>query len=857
MKFRCAAGNFRRVCFFRQSCFLSFKKKDHGTDVFCSWLLLLLWFYADPSSGGNSGNDGEGHDDQNGGIPVVDAPGIEQGNPVGKKRCATCCFDKRGIYFNCCGKLHHNRHRSCAVEGRYCSRCGAKDINDSAAIDSATSDSAASDGAASDSDASDSDGASDGEKSTTGSSSLDDDINQPVVYVPWQPFTRLEEEQVRMLFDNVTRYCSDTSLIVDQLKTGTGTGTGTYVECVEQNFGHQITYDVLDRFQSWRPNRTNPQNYLSSRLVTAYADILREKNMQACQKNSNNPSVYMCPANVIRLVIRESKNNNKSVRRASYSKIVHEHFRSEKTKKRGLKHILDADIILFPTNFNDIHWYLLDINIQQEQYNSYDSMYARGARTKYMHMLREFHFVMCEYFKNDENNETRLSELAAARQTSLLDWPCKECLNCPQQNNAYDCGAMVSQMMHHIALSGACPANTPRQWQFGQADIDFLKCRMALEINARCTRHNWMLEFQHGFKDVSFVALDTQANDQYVGQMYRCVDTNVLYRVGYYNTNLSTFVLKRSLRTINANDVPTTNDVPTINDDVKEEGNGKGAMYTWMYDGSNYTLPPDNEPDGEKREMTGVRGTKVVMGRGAFDEGPSIVYTLIGRHVTYNTATSSSSSHMLGSTPNVQLILEDPKGGTTRVKADHYKVLETATPSLPRQKQGRYTVPACYQYKWVDWFTDDRFQCTFKTKAEIVALIMGKKWVCCTPNVAGPPFVLPAVGVVPPYRRQKRVQKQIQERRGQLRQNYTKHGHRPFKPNNGQPSGQGDTMETFGANPMAVPSLLKMISRVKEGAGSHGLGDLVAADCKVRCCFVVNPSPLHDAKRVEWASLFQ
>lgn len=397
-------------------------------------------------------------------------------------------------------------------------------------------------------------------ETTTNQVPINDAATTPAPYTAVETFTSLEETKIKMWFDNATRYQNDGENIFDRFDAVNGNETFVRRRSHNFNFGIDISYRTLNKLQSWRTTDTSrssgrrqiEDNWLNSSLVNAYVNVLRAKNIRACAKDNTIPVCYMMDSGASEIMNNASRMNHDSGRQTSFfDRIIRNFCQPNHTQRKGLNHILNANIIFWPTNVADTHWILLATNVQQQQFNSYDSSYIPNARTALLTTLRRFQAYLCTYFKEKIGTDTAMVQLATSIGNNVENWAQNQ-RQCPRQTNHQDCAVFMCQTIHHIALNSSSARQA--RWLFDQADMPHLRCRMCLEITNCATQIDWMLGFQNCFDHYHLIHdLDLDNTDQFLGQLYSCSSDGddvpaTYYRVEWYDTNLELFVVKQGVQ---------------------------------------------------------------------------------------------------------------------------------------------------------------------------------------------------------------------------------------------------------------------------------------------------------------------
>jgi len=356
------------------------------------------------------------------------------------------------------------------------------------------------------------------------------EIDPSEVFAPIIPFTENENTQLKTIMENAVRYGNNVTDYFNIWDHFTWNPVSKKEERVRPFLG-QFGYGNIIKLQSWRG--TDPLKWwLTDEHIDPYMNILREKNIKATTTNSSVPCCYMMTSRTTSYI--RTAHTTPVSKQSNFSK-VRRLLRPEKTARKGLGNIKDADMILMPIS-NGAHWYLFVIDVKNNEFHSYDS--GGSAHTEELQTVRDFYHGLITEF--DPDNTELLS--------SILNWPLKK-RNCPRQTNGnwWDCGVFVCNYGLHI-VSNLNDGNNYR-FEFLQSDMKHLRCRMCLDICQRMQNQHWPAQFQSGFAtNNALTNFDFFEMDAHIGKLYQDTADQMYFRVERFDSNDKEFTLKHGKR---------------------------------------------------------------------------------------------------------------------------------------------------------------------------------------------------------------------------------------------------------------------------------------------------------------------
>lgn len=134
-------------------------------------------------------------------------------------------------------------------------------------------------------------------------------------------------------------------------------------------------------------------------------------------------------------------------------------------KRKGID-VTKQDFIFVPINRHNTHWCLAVINNRDMRFEFYDSM--NGAGTAALDLLCDYMYQQTASTYPDSNQE----------EMGYDKYEICSTLECPQQQNSFDCGVFVSKMVDVLSRDRDIMS-------FSQKDMPNIRRRMAFEITEK------------------------------------------------------------------------------------------------------------------------------------------------------------------------------------------------------------------------------------------------------------------------------------------------------------------------------------------------------------------------------------
>ena len=139
----------------------------------------------------------------------------------------------------------------------------------------------------------------------------------------------------------------------------------------------------------------------------------------------------------------------------------------ERWAKRKNVDVTKMDYIFVPINRNNVHWCLAVINNKERKFQFYDSMGGGGAPA--LSLLRLYMISESErLFSNDPGMQEKY------RRMYYEDFEICDRIECPQQENSYDCGVFTCKAVEVLSRG--------RKLIFSQKDMPMLRRLMVHAI---------------------------------------------------------------------------------------------------------------------------------------------------------------------------------------------------------------------------------------------------------------------------------------------------------------------------------------------------------------------------------------
>lgn len=141
------------------------------------------------------------------------------------------------------------------------------------------------------------------------------------------------------------------------------------------------------------------------------------------------------------------------------------YLKKRNTKKFGMNDVWsEADMVIVPINIGRTHWAVGVVNVREERFEMYDSMYSGDDQ----------HLRRLQRWTADEFNRVEKKDIKNPVDQWRFFMPGPS--DVPQQRNGFDCGVFSTMFGEWVSKGRGLPMT------FGQSNMPYLRHRMALSI---------------------------------------------------------------------------------------------------------------------------------------------------------------------------------------------------------------------------------------------------------------------------------------------------------------------------------------------------------------------------------------